>query len=268
MKDQETNLHPKNNPSIDLKPNIVTGNIPDKAVTFKQLDENLQNDISSHSFQTAKNTADISSLREKIDDEASARESEDKRLKDEVFEYAGNINSNLENQISSNKSAISSLESRTKNLEDTKVIVNTGAFDPTSENPAGQKSIAEALQEKVLYVSITMTGQELAQSINSYASIDYTGTDKSTIFDFIKAQNGIMKLTLNTPMGALCMTLRPSLWKDDIYHTYSFEGTSCIEVDLSTIGGTNYNQIIVHAVSHDTNNSVNFRPTIIPIGTK
>ena len=77
MTDQETNLHPKNNPSVNLKPNIVTGNIPDTAVTFKQLDENLQNKINSHSFQIAKNTADISSLREEIDDEASTREDED-----------------------------------------------------------------------------------------------------------------------------------------------------------------------------------------------
>ena len=77
MTDQETNLHPKNNPSVNLKPNIVTGNIPDTAVTFKQLDENLQNKINSHSFQIVKNTADISSLRKDIDDEASTREDED-----------------------------------------------------------------------------------------------------------------------------------------------------------------------------------------------
>lgn len=64
---RETNLHPKNNLSIDLKPNIVTGNIPDNAVTFSQLNQNLQNKIDSQSSQIDKNTADISSLREEID---------------------------------------------------------------------------------------------------------------------------------------------------------------------------------------------------------
>ena len=123
-----------------------------------------------------------------------------------------------------------------------------------------------ALQEKVLNVSITLTAEELSQSINSSSVIHYTGTDKSTIFDFIKAQNGIMKLTINTPIGALCMTLRPSLWKDDINHSYNFEGTLCVINDLSAIGGTNFNQIIVRAICWGTDNSVDFSPTIIPIG--
>lgn len=126
-----------------------------------------------------------------------------------------------------------------------------------------------ALQEKVLNVSITLTTEQLSQSINSgNVSINYTETDKSTIFDFIKAQNGIMKLTINTPIGALYMTLRPSLWKDDTNHSYNFEGTLYLETDLSTIGGTSFNQIIVRAICWDTDNSVSFRPTIIPIGTK
>lgn len=122
--------------------------------------------------------------------------------------------------------------------------------------------------EEILNVSVSMTAEQLSQSINSgNVSIAYTGTDKSTISNFIKAQNGIMKLIINTPTGALYMTLRPSLWKDDTNHSYNFEGTLYIETDLSTIGGTNFNQIIVRAICWDTNNSVVFRPTIIPIGT-
>ena len=50
MTDQETNLHPKNNPSVNLKPNIVTGNIPDKAVTMEKLSQDLQDTISTHSL--------------------------------------------------------------------------------------------------------------------------------------------------------------------------------------------------------------------------
>ena len=122
------------------------------------------------------------------------------------------------------------------------------------------------LQEKVLNVSVSMTAEQLSQSINSGdVSINYTETDKSTVFDFIKAQKGIMRLTVNTPIGNLYMTLRPSLWKDDTNHSYNFEGTLYLETDLSSIGGTGFNQIIVRAICWDTNNSVNFRPTIIPI---
>ena len=124
MVDTETNLHPKNNPSINLKPNIVSGNIPDKAVTFKQLEENLQNKINSHSFQIAKNTADIAKNTADIDDEASTRESGDERIREEVFQYVDNINSNLEEKISTNKTDIAkntadigSLTSKVSNLE-------------------------------------------------------------------------------------------------------------------------------------------------------
>ena len=133
MTDQETNLHPKNNPSVNLKPNIVTGNIPDKAVTFKQLDQNLQNKINSQSVQMAKNTADISSLREKIDDEASTREDEDSRIREEVFQYVDDINSNLEEKISTNKTDIA------KNTDDihkntTDITQNTADIAKNTEN--------------------------------------------------------------------------------------------------------------------------------------
>ena len=172
--DRETNLHPKNNPNINLKPNIVTGNIPDKAVAFKQLDENIRNKIDSQSFQIAKNTADISSLRNEIDDEASARESGDSRIREEVFEYVDNINSNLEEKISTNENAISSLETRTKNLEDSKVNVNTGTFDPTSDNPASQKSIAGAMEklDQSLQEKISANKTDIAKNTADIANLE------------------------------------------------------------------------------------------------
>ena len=183
MTDQETNLHPKNNPNVNLKPNIVTGNIPDKAVTFKQLDENLQNRIEVDEANINKNTADIAKNTADIDDEASTRETADSQLREEVFQYVDNINIILKDKIAFNKidiekntadidkntadiekntaniaknttdiskntedigkntTDISSLETRTKNLEDSKVNVNTGVFDPTSDDPASQKSV-------------------------------------------------------------------------------------------------------------------------------
>ena len=72
MTDKQTNLHPKNDSSINLKPNIVTGNIPDKAVTLDKLDQNIQDTISNHTSSIAnnraninKNTSDIASLTSK-----------------------------------------------------------------------------------------------------------------------------------------------------------------------------------------------------------
>lgn len=121
--------------------------------------------------------------------------------------------------------------------------------------------------EEILNVSVNMTVEQLSQSINnSGIETHYTEENKTIVFDFIKAQKGIMRLTVNTPIGNLYMTLRPSLWKDDINHSYNFEGTLYIETDLSAIGAKYFNQIIVRAICWDTNNSVSFRPTIIPIG--
>ena len=121
--------------------------------------------------------------------------------------------------------------------------------------------------EEILNVSVSMTAEQLSQSINnSGVGISYTEENKTIVYDFIKAQKGIMRLTVNTPVGNLCMTLRPSLWKDDIHHSYNFEGSLYIETDLSAIGAKYFNQIIVRAICWDTNNTVAFRPTIIPIG--
>ena len=218
MADTETNLHPKNNTTVNLKPNIVTGNIPDKAVTKEKLDQSLQDHLSStdtaiSSLQTqivkeaSERTNQDNYLRKKIDDEASTRESEDTRISQEAINYADNLNSDLQNQIndlenqindeastrasedrrikkeakayaddlskglqeqiSSNKSAISSLETRTKNLEDSKVIVNTGTFNPTSDNPAGQKSTEYAIMKADILARIS----KAMRDANKYTSI-------------------------------------------------------------------------------------------------
>lgn len=62
MADIETNLHPKNNTEINLKPNIVGNNIPAKAVTFDQLDQNLQDTITNHGTSIASTTAKIAKI--------------------------------------------------------------------------------------------------------------------------------------------------------------------------------------------------------------
>lgn len=58
-----------------------------------------------------------------------------------AFKNLTTLVSGFDTRINRNTADIVNLESRTKNLEDTKVIVNTGTFDPTSNNPAGQKSV-------------------------------------------------------------------------------------------------------------------------------
>lgn len=114
-------------------------------------------------------------------------------------------------------------------------------------------------------ISITATLDDLKNAVNSFSNIIYNESDKAEINSFIKNQKGIIKLTITTPVGNLCMTLRPTLWKDDDANSYNFEGSLYIETNLSTIGGSTFNQIIVRAVAWD-GGAVAFRPTIIPIG--
>ena len=252
MADQQTNLHPKNNTTVDLKPNIVTENIPDKAVTMEKLDQSLQDTISTHSLQIAvngsnitkntaditkntadiaKNTADIIKNTEDItknksnvdsildiidivnnkinvdtlknsiqgDDDVIVEADNDENnenwlgihlspefqskiakntadiaknkaditknttdIAKNTADIAKNTEKITENEaditdntliISSLETKTKNLETRTKNLEDTKVIVNTGTFDPTSDNPASQKSIAGAMEKKPTLMS-------------------------------------------------------------------------------------------------------------------
>ena len=102
------------------------------------------------------------------------------------------------------------------------------------------------LMPKVLEVSIDMDTTQLQQSINSFNSIEYTADNMSTVRDFILAQEGTIKLTINTPMGTVCMTLEPSFWKrEDNIYTYNFKGSDTLPFDLTSIGGAGFNQIIV-----------------------
>ena len=62
MTDKQTNLHPKNDSSVNLKPNIITPNIPDKAVTLEKLDQSIQDTISNHTASIADNTTLIDKI--------------------------------------------------------------------------------------------------------------------------------------------------------------------------------------------------------------
>ena len=59
MADKQVNLHPKNDSGTNLKPNNITENIPDKAVTMEKLDQNLQDTIRDHTADIESNTIDI-----------------------------------------------------------------------------------------------------------------------------------------------------------------------------------------------------------------
>ena len=252
MADQQTNLHPKNNTTVDLKPNIVSNNIPEKAVTMEKLDQSLQDTISNHSSTIAANTEDIAKNKADIamNTKVIAKNKADiTKNTEDIEKNTNNVNSILDiidiannqikadvlknsingdddvivdvdvdesneklgihlspellNTISTHTSTIATntediaknkadivkntadiaknteditenkaditdntliissletktknLETRTKNLEDTKVIVNTGIFDPTSDNPASQKSIAEEMEKPTLMANI------------------------------------------------------------------------------------------------------------------
>ena len=120
------------------------------------------------------------------------------------------------------------------------------------------------LMPKVLEVSIDMDTTQLQQSINSFNPIEYTADNVSTVRDFILAQEGTIKLTINTPVGTARMDLRPSLWKfeGDVY-SYNFEGSDTFPFDLTSIGGTAFNQIIVSLIYEA--DTVNLISTILPV---
>lgn len=146
-------------------------------------------------------------------------------------------------------------------------IDNGTTFGRTYTDKAVDELLKNAGGEEILNVSVSMTAEQLSQSINnSGIETHYTEENKAVVFNFIKVQKGIMRLTVNTPVGNLYMFLRPSMWKDDTNHSYAFEGNLYLETDLSAIGAKYFNQIIVRAICWDTDNSVSFRPTIIPIG--
>ena len=156
----------------------------------------------------------------------------------------------------------------TQNLSSQSIIsVKTDGYQQNLTIGDGLKIENGVLKTKDLEmaVSITATLDDLKNAVNSFSIIPYSESNKEEIISFIKNQKGIMKLTITTPVGNLYMTLRPSLWKDDTNHSYNFEGSLYIETNLSAIGGSTFNQIIVRAICWDNTDPVHFRPTIIPI---
>lgn len=188
MTDREINLHPKNNPSVNLKPNIVHGNIPEKAVSFKQLDENIQNKIDSQSFQIAKNTADISSLREKIDDEASTREDEDSRVRDEMTEYADHIKSDLEEKISTNKTDIA------KNTNNVASILTLIDIDNAKINPSTLENSIDGSDDVIVDVNNDKLAIHLSDELQNTIST-HTSTIATNTADITKNTEDITKNT-------------------------------------------------------------------------
>lgn len=140
------------------------------------------------------------------------------------------------------------------------LTIENGALKTTSGGGGGSG-------EEILNVFVSMTTQQLSNAINkSGPGTNYTEEDKTIVFNFIKAQKGIMRLTVSTPIGRFYMTLRPAIWKDNVDPTYDFEGSIYLQKDLSEIGANLFNQIIVRAICWDSTNQVVFKPTIIPIG--
>lgn len=156
----------------------------------------------------------------------------------------------------------------TQNLSNQSIIsVKTDGYQENLTVGNGLKIENGELKTKDLEmaVSITATLDDLKNAVNSFSYIPYSESNKEEIISFIKNQKGVMKLTMATPVGNLYMTLRPSLWRDDTNYSYNFEGTLCLETDLSAIGGSTFNQIIVRAICWDNDSTIHFRPTIIPI---
>lgn len=286
MADQQTNLHPKNNTTVDLKPNIVSNNIPDKAVTLEKLSQDLQDTITSHTSSIAtntediaknkaditkntaditKNTADIEKNTNNVNSILDIIDIADNKINPDVLknsiqgdddvivdvdvdgsdeklgihlspEFQSKIAKNTEDiaknteDITENKADITdntliissletktkNLETRTKNLEDSKVIVNTGTFDPTSDNPASQKSIAGEMEKPTLMANIVdshgnkrFVEGNMSTPTNENITLDYgkwslSGTHLMIVASITIAPNTSLKYvnvcgTLNIP---------------------------------------------------------------------
>lgn len=151
---------------------------------------------------------------------------------------------------------------------DFKVNVPHGEMDITENGQYDVRDYAIANvnvdnKEQICNAEVTIPIDNLKEAINNYSNIWVD--DTNGLKDFIIAQKGKIKLTVNTLIGALYMTLYPTLWKDDTNGSYNYQGSLYIEQDLSAIGGSDYNQIVVRAIAWDNSKHIAFRPTIIPV---
>ena len=109
-----------------------------------------------------------------------------------------------------------------------------------------------------------LTFENMVSCVNNVTWFNLLG-DAQKIRNFVINQCGRIKLKISTPIGYVCLMLYPSLWADATNHSRNFEGTLCIETDLSSIGADNEaNYINARIIAFEDSDNVAAAISVIP----
>lgn len=159
-------------------------------------------------------------------------------------------------------------------LKGAHVISGATELLPVTPNPADEATetlnklkIGEKAFDVIPELAIEtepLTFENMVSCVNNVTWFSLLG-DAQKIRNFVINQCGRIKLKISTPIGYVCLMLYPSLWADATNHSRNFEGTLCIETDLSSIGADNEaNYINARIIAFENSDNVAAAISVIP----